>query len=78
MQKEAMNLYEQSSYAYEEKGDRVQALYMAGLSAEELMLFDEAKLFYRMALEISVFESERFGIQERIKRIEAIRGENSD
>jgi tetratricopeptide (TPR) repeat protein len=76
--KEAMNLYEQSSYAYEEKGDRVQALYMAGLSAEELMLFDEAKLFYRMALEISVFESERFGIQERIKRIEAIRGENSD
>lgn len=76
--KEAMNLYKQSSYAYEEKGDRVQALYMAGLSAEELMLFDEAKLFYRMALEISVFESERFGIQERIKRIEAIKGENSD
>ena len=76
--KEAMDLYEQSSLAYEENADKIRALYEAGLSAEELMLFDEAKDFYKEALTISPLESARFGIEERIKRIEVIKGEHLD
>ncbi|TES92731.1 MAG: tetratricopeptide repeat protein [Candidatus Cloacimonadota bacterium] len=74
--KEAIDLYEKSSITYEDMSDRIRALYEAGLSAEELMLFDRALEFYKKALSISFIESAKFGIGERIKRIKIIKGES--
>jgi tetratricopeptide (TPR) repeat protein len=73
--KKAMELYEQAAAAFEEVSDKVRALYEAGLAAEELMLFDDAMRFYREALRISSVESAKYGVEERIRRIETIEGE---
>lgn len=74
--KQAMELFKKASVTYSEKAERVRALYEAGLSAEELMLFDEAIEFYKEALIISQIESTKLGIDVRIKRIDAIKGKN--
>ncbi len=72
--KEAMGLFRQASYEYREDSDKVRAFYEAGLAAEELMLFDKALGFYEEAISISPIESGRFRVEERIKRIEVIKG----
>lgn len=73
--KKAMELYEQAASAFAATGDRVRALYEAGLAAEELMLFEDAVRYYREALALSPVEAQKYGVEERIERIEMIEGE---
>ncbi|TET22471.1 MAG: tetratricopeptide repeat protein [Candidatus Cloacimonadota bacterium] len=72
--KEAMELYEQAALTYEDKPEKVRALYETGMTAEELMLLDKAMDFYKKAIQLSPREAARFGIEERIKRITIIIG----
>lgn len=73
--KAAMELYEQAAFAFESISDKVRALYEAGLAAEELMLLGDAVDYYSEALKVSQVESAKYGIEERITRIEMIEGE---
>jgi tetratricopeptide (TPR) repeat protein len=73
--KKAMELYEQAALVFEEIPDKVRALYEAGLAAEELMLLDDALRYYKEALRVSQAESGKYGVKERVERIEMIEGE---
>ena len=73
--KKAMELYRLAALAFEDDSDKVRAWYEAGLAAEELMLLDDAVRFYKKALKTSRMESAKYGVEERMKRIEMIEGE---